>query len=279
MIAGSLLVWAAVVAVAVHALRSRRDSHTPRTANLLIIGGGVVLPAVVLIALLGYGMPVLTAVIEPAPATALRVDITAKQWWWRVRYHVDGEDIETANEIRLPVGQRIAIRLTSLDVIHSFWVPSLAGKMDMFPGRVTQLAIEPTRVGTFRGACAEYCGESHALMRFVVVVTEEHEFRTWLAQQARPAEPAAAPDEFIANGCAACHTVRGRSSNGRIGPDLTHVGSRLGLGGGVLPNDAESLAAWIARVDEIKPGVHMPAFRALPADRVHALAAYLKSLQ
>jgi cytochrome c oxidase subunit II len=289
MTAAALVVWAAVVLVAVHALRSRRDAHSHQTANLLIIGGGVALPAVVLAALLAYGMPVLSAVIAPAPDGALQIEVTAKQWWWRVRYHGAGAtEIETANEIRLPVGERIELRLNSLDVIHSFWVPSIAGKVDMFPGRVTRLALEPMRVGVFRGACAEYCGTSHALMRLVVVVLAPDEFRQWLEQQARPAtgtsqtavpSPVAGAAEFIANGCGACHTIRGTTAAGRIGPDLTHVGSRLGIGAGVLKNDPDAVARWIANTDVVKPGVHMPAFRALPRDRVGAIAAYLVSLQ
>lgn len=283
MAAGALVVWAGVVLLAVYAIRSRRETHTHYTANLLVIGGGVALPAVVLAALLAYGMPVLSAVIEPAPEGALRIEVTAKQWWWRVQYFPAGDSlpIETANEIRLPVGQRIDLRLTSLDVIHSFWVPSIAGKIDMFPGRVTRLPLEATRTGVFRGACAEYCGESHALMGFAVAVMEDAEFQSWLRQQAAPAAKAAAQDqtEFLANGCGACHAVRGTPAVGRIGPDLTHVGSRAGPGGGLLGNDVEALAKWIAEVDVIKPGVHMPAFRALPPERVRMIAAYLASLQ
>ena len=195
---GGLMVWIAVVLVAVYALRSRRGSHSQATANLLVIGGGVALPAVVLGALLAYGMPVLFAVIAPAPEGALIIEVTGKQWWWRVRYlhptaHSprggdpgpgDGDAaIETANEIHLPVGQRVELRLDSADVIHSFWVPSLAGKVDMFPGRITRLALEPTRTGVFKGTCAEYCGASHAHMGLTVVVTPLDEFRSWLEQQ------------------------------------------------------------------------------------------------
>jgi cytochrome c oxidase subunit 2 len=157
--------------------------------------------------------------------------------------------------------------------------------MDMIPGRVTRLALEPTRTGTFRGACAEYCGASHALMAFLVVVVEPGEFDAWLEAQSRPAQ--AAQDSmrargetaFIANGCTACHTIRGTAAVGQIGPDLTHVGGRLRLGAGTLPNDPDAFARWIGQTDRIKPGAHMPAFRALSRDDLSALAAYLDGLQ
>jgi cytochrome c oxidase subunit II len=285
MTVGATAIWALVVLVSTHAIRHRREQHSHRTANLLIIGGGVALPAVVLAALLAYGMPVLGDVLTPAPAGALQIDVTAKQWWWRVQYAVDGRVIETANELRLPVGQRVNLRLLSLDVIHSFWVPSIAGKMDMFPGRVTHLALEPTRTGTFLGACAEYCGASHALMGFTVVVMDAGDFARWLDEQyggARPAQDTLARQgaaEFLANGCGACHAVRGSAADGRIGPDLTHVASRLRVGAGQLQPAASDFARWIAEPDAIKPGVHMPAFRALPPDRVMMLVAYLSSLK
>jgi cytochrome c oxidase subunit 2 len=285
MTTGAIAIWGLVVLVATHAIRHRRDQYSHRTSNLLIIGGGVVLPAVVLAALLAYGMPVLGDVLTPAPANGLRIDVTDKQWWWRVQYSVDGRLIETANELRLPLGQRVNLRLSSLDVIHSFWVPSIAGKMDMFPGRVTHLSLEPTRTGTFLGACAEYCGASHALMGFTVVVLDSGHFERWLDEQAafaRPAQDTLAQQgaaEFLANGCGACHTVRGSAADGRIGPDLTHVASRVRISAGSLQPRAPDFARWIAEPDSIKPGVHMPAFRALPPDRVTMLAAYLSGLR
>jgi cytochrome c oxidase subunit 2 len=284
MAVGALGVWAAVIAIAIYVIRVR-GPHSQRAANLLIIGGGVVLPTVVLGALLAYGLPVLPQVLAPAPEGSLRIFVTGKQWWWRVQYMTAGGVIETANELRLPVGERVDLQLSSPDVIHSFWVPSIAGKMDMVPGRTTRLALEPTRTGVFRGACAEYCGASHALMAFHVVVLEPGEFAAWLEAQAGPAQPPpdalAARGEavFTANGCTACHTIRGTPAAGQIGPDLTHVGSRLWIGAGTLQNEPEALVRWVAQTDRIKPGVHMPAFRSLQTDDLSALAAYLDSLQ
>lgn len=285
MASGALVVWVAVVLIAVYAIRARREVLSPREGNLLILGGGVVLPTVVLGALLAYGLPVLPALLAPGREGGLEIEVAARQWWWRVRYRADAGHVETANELRLPVGERVGLRLESADVIHSFWVPSIAGKVDMIPGRVTRLALEPTRTGVFRGACAEYCGASHGLMGFVVVVMEPGEFRRWLEHQARPAQvatdgPAARGQrELVANGCGACHTVRGTAADGRLGPDLTHVGGRLQIGAGILPTEPAAFVRWLADTDTIKPGVHMPAFRALPRESLSALAAYLQSLE
>lgn len=285
MASGALLVWLAVAAIAVYAIRRRDQPHSQRAANLFVIGGGVALPTFALAALLAYGLPVLPALLAPGVAGEPRIEVSAKQWWWRVRYLTDMGVVETANELRLPLGQRTDLRLSSGDVIHSFWVPPIAGKVDMIPGRTTRIAMEPTRTGTFRGVCAEYCGASHAIMGFVVVVVEPDELQEWLAHQMRAAETPSVPlaaqgqTQFMANGCGACHTVRGSAADGRVGPDLTHVGSRLRIGAGALGNEPEAFLKWIAHTDVIKPGVHMPAFRALPPDSLSALAAYLDSLQ
>jgi cytochrome c oxidase subunit II len=284
MTVGALVVWAAVVAIAIYTIRAG-ESHSHVSANLLIIGGGVVAPTIVLGALIVYGMPLVPTLLTPGSDAGFTIQVTAKQWWWRVRYLTPDGAIETANELRLPVGARVDVALASPDVIHSFWVPSLAGKMDMIPGRLTRLALEPTRTGTFRGTCAEYCGASHALMAFSVVVMEPEAFRAWLEAQRRPAQPPAdarvvrGEAAFMANGCAACHTIRGTPAAGAIGPDLTHVGSRRRIGAETLPNDPEALVMWIGRTDEVKPGVHMPAFRALGIDDLSALAAYLGDLR
>jgi cytochrome c oxidase subunit 2 len=224
--------------------------------------------------------------LAPAPEGSLRIAVTGEQWWWRVQYLPPGSaPVELANEIRLPLGAPVEFELRSNDVIHSFWIPSLAGKMDMIPGRRTRLRLEATRTGSFTGACAEYCGSSHALMAFPVLVQEEEDFQRWLAGQADPArepnEPLAAAGSalFDSSGCGACHTVRGTSADGFIGPDLTHVGSRSTLGAGILPNEIDVFRRWIAEVDQIKPNVHMPAFGMLPEQDLDALAAYLASLR
>lgn len=286
MCAGAVVIWGAVMGVAIYATRVRPGRHDPRAMRFLIVGGGVVTPVSVLGVLLGYGLFLIPELSAPAPADGLRIAVSGEQWWWRVRYAPPGgEAVELANEVRLPVGERVEISLESPDVIHSFWIPSLGGKVDMIPGRINRLVLEPTRTGVFRGVCAEYCGTSHALMNFAVVVMEPDAFSDWLARQAAPAEaPADAMarhgrDLFLAYGCGGCHAVRGTPADGRIAPDLTHIGSRLTVGAGILPNDAEALTRWIAATDDIKPGVHMPAFPMLPAEDLRAIAHYLEGLR
>ena len=285
MASGAVVIWVAVVGLSIYAFRIRPEPHE-RGHALLVIGGGAVFPTLVLCGLLVYGLAMLPELIAPAPEGSLSISVRGHQWWWRVRYPTpDGDTVELANELRLPVGEPVEFLLDSPDVIHSFWIPSLGGKLDMVPGRTTRLTLHPTRTGVFRGACAEYCGTSHALMNFYVIVMRRDEFDRWLTHQATAADPPAGAlaergsEVFLANGCGACHTVRGTPADGVIGPELTHVGSRLSLGAGIMQNRPEDFADWIARPDRIKPGVHMPAFGMLPSEDLRALAAYLDGLQ
>lgn len=278
------IVWAAVIALVLYAPRARETGRRGQTA--IIVGGGVVFPIIALTVLLILGLGELPRILAPARAGTLSLDVTGTQWWWRVVYRRPGQpSVELANEIRLPVGTRINTRLASADVVHSFWVPSIAGKMDVIPGRTNLLPMEPTRTGTFRGACAEFCGTAHARMNFMVIVQEPQEFEAWIAHQAQPASPPRTPAAqrgetlFFERGCMTCHAVRGTPAAGQVGPDLTHVGSRLTLAAGTLPTGPDTFRRWIANTDRIKPGVHMPAFAALPADEVAALAAYLAELE
>lgn len=286
MTAGGILIWIAVIALTVYAVRTPPEAHSQRRTSYLIIGGGAIIPTVVLTVLLIYGLAPIPRLLAPAPEGSLKVFVSGEQWWWRIRYEMpEGEAVVLANEIRLPVGEPVEFRLDSPDVIHSFWIPSLGGKMDMIPGRVTRIALTPTKTGVFRGACAEYCGTSHALMSFYVVVHEREDFSRWLERQRasafEPTAPIAAQGRelFLANGCGACHTVRGTPANGVVGPDLTHVGSRLSIGAGALPNTAEALVRWIARTEHVKPDVLMPHFGMLPQEDLKALALYLEGLK
>jgi cytochrome c oxidase subunit 2 len=283
---GAVVIWLAVVGLAVYAIYIRRETESARQLRWLILGGGVVFPTLTLTVLLAYGLSMLPDLLAAAPAGSLRVHVTGEQWWWRVRYApASGAPVELANEIRLPVGAPVEFQLDSADVIHSFWIPSLGGKMDMIPGRTTRLVLHPTRTGVFRGACAEYCGSSHAYMSFAVVVQPADAFDAWLAEQRQPARPAREPlaaagqEIFLSSGCGACHAVRGTPADGVIGPDLTHVGGRLTVAAGRLDNTPGALRGWIARADRLKPSVHMPAFGMLPADELDALGAYLESLR
>jgi cytochrome c oxidase subunit II len=249
-------------------------------------GAGVIGPTVLLSGLLVYSLTMLPELLAPAPAGSLRIHVTGEQYWWRVRYLREGQaPIELANELRLPLDQPAQIELESRDVIHSFWVPSLGGKVDAIPGRKTRLRLHSSRIGRFRGACAEYCGTSHAWMAFWVVVQEPNDFERWLSEQAEPAAapgaglPAEGAQRFVYSGCGACHTVRGTSALGRIGPDLTHVGSRLSLAAATLDNTRADARRFIASPERIKPGVRMPAFHMLPADHLDAVSAYLDGLK
>ncbi len=286
MTGGALVIWAGVVALAWYYGRPHEASESRTRDRWLIVGTGVIFPVVVLTMLLAWGLRMLPPLVSRAPEGSLTVEVVGEQWWWRVRYLTpDGTTVELANEIRLPVGAPVQFRLSSDNVIHSFWIPSLGGKMDMIPGRTTYLAVHPTRTGTFAGACAEYCGTSHAYMRFAVQVVEPEAFEDWLDRQRQPAVEPATPlarrgrDVMLASGCGACHTVRGTRAAGTIAPDLTHVGGRLSLAAGTLPNDTASTARWIISPDRMKPGVHMPAFHMSDAGDVRAMAAYLEALR
>jgi cytochrome c oxidase subunit 2 len=286
MAGGAAVIWTAVIALAIYAVRAHPEKHDPRKAAFLIIGGGVAFPTLVLLGLLIYGLRLLPRLLEPAPEGSLQVLVAGEQWWWRVFYlRPGGQAIESANEVHLPVSQPVQFLLESPDVIHSFWVPSLGPKMDMIPGRRTRLTLHPNRTGLYRGACAEYCGASHGLMSFYAVVHEEEEFTRWFAAESEPARPPAGSLEqrgaqlFLAHGCGGCHAVRGTTAVGPMGPDLTHVGSRRSVGAGILPNEPAEFAHWIARTEQVKPGVHMPAFGMLSREELNALAAYLNGLR
>lgn len=178
-----LLIWAGMIALALYAIRASKDVDREPQANRLVLAGAL-LPAVVLALLLYYGLALLPSIAKAAPENALRIHVWGEQWWWRVRYELpDGRTFETANEIRLPVAEPVEFLLASANVIHSFWIPSLGGKMDAIPGRVNRLVLNPSRTGRFRGVCAEFCGVAHAKMTFDVVVLSPSDFEGWLRSQ------------------------------------------------------------------------------------------------
>jgi cytochrome c oxidase subunit 2 len=248
--------------------------------------GGLAFPAVVLTGLLGYNFWLTAATARAPGEDAIGIELTGEQWWWRVAYFAaDGERIAAANEIRVPVGREISFVLRSADVIHSFWVPSLGGKVDMIPGRTTHLTLGADRPGIYRGQCAEYCGGAHALMAVTVIAMPAPEFEAWLASEAAPpAEPATEAGRngrslFLAAGCGGCHTIRGTSAAGTIGPDLTHLGSRRSVGVDTLPLSQENVARFIVDGQHIKPNNAMPAFHIFSAAELGDLAIYLTQLK
>lgn len=286
LIIGATLIFVGVMALLAWALL-RRESARPVSIRLWIIGGGVVFPLLVLSALLAWSMARTPGWMERPPPGAMIVGITAHMWWWEVRYRdtASGQEVTLANELHLPVGRPVWLGLSSPDVIHSFWVPALGGKVDMVPGRVDQLMVQVDQPGIWRGQCAEYCGEQHARMALHVVGHAPADFDAWLAAQARSA---AAPSNalvergrevFLAQRCNACHTVRGVAEESRLGPDLTHVASRLYLGAGTLRNEAGAMAHWVAHTQEVKPGARMPSSNDLDPGTLAALAAYLEHLK
>jgi cytochrome c oxidase subunit 2 len=242
---------------------------------------------VLLTILLGWSTWRSARLVPQGSGGALAISVTGKMWWWEVHYRdpASGREIATANEIRIPVGRTVYLGLNAADVIHSLWVPALAGKRDMIPGRVTGLALRADKPGIYRGQCAEYCGTQHANMALHVVALAPAEFDAWLAHQARPASvpaaelPARGRAVFLEQRCQACHTIRGVAESSRLGPDLTHVGSRLQIGAGLLRNHRGALAGWIADPQALKPGVFMPAASGLDGESLRALAAYLEHLQ
>jgi cytochrome c oxidase subunit II len=282
LIVGAALVFAATMAVAAYAIFARRERAARLSPRALIVGGGIAFPTVTLAALLVYSL-VRASDLSVAGEGALRIEVTGEQWWWRVHYLDESGrvDFATANEIHIPAGRPVDLTLRAADVIHSFWVPNLAGKLDMIPGRANRMRLTAAAPGTYRGQCAEYCGGPHGFMAFLVIAQAPEDFAAWAARQREPAAPAgghagAAP--FAAH-CAACHAVRGTAAQGGRGPDLTHVGSRSTLGAGRLPLNAGTLAAWIASSQQLKPGNLMPQFEHFPEEELRALAGYLESLR
>ena len=289
MLGSAAVVWLVVIGLSVFVTWIRPRAYSEKAGIRLIIWGGCVFPTVVLAALLVWGLGMLPELRRPADGPTIAV--AGEQFWWRIAYGVEGGPgvvrnlppggVPSANELWLPAGKRSEILLGSPDVIHSFWVPSLAGKMDAIPGRVNRLVLEPTKPGVYNGACAEFCGTAHAMMGFRVVVVPEAEYAAYVKAQAAPAAvtEGPGPDLFVSNGCAACHSVRGTPADGKVGPDLTHVASRSTLAGGLLPTTVENIAAFIRAPAHLKPGVEMPSFGMLPEAEVTAIAQWLGNLE
>ncbi|WP_326914887.1 cytochrome c oxidase subunit II [Sphingopyxis chilensis] len=267
--------WAALYGSA--ALKARLGGER----SIWILGFGF--PVIVLTGLLVWGL-ILTGSLSAArvDGSEMRVKIIGEMWWWRVHYQdaAGRETMRDANELHIPVGTPVLLELEAADVIHSFWVPRLGGKMDMIPGRTNRLLIQADKPGIYKGQCAEYCGGPHALMGFVVVAHAADDFARWKASRL-PASGAGGRglDIFLSSGCAACHTIRGTPANGLAGPDLTHVGARQTLGAGILPNNPGTMAGWIADAQAIKPGNRMPAYHQFGGDELRAVSDYLVTLK
>jgi cytochrome c oxidase subunit 2 len=275
-----------------YALFRRREPEVPlssegdpRAIRMILLSGAVV-PALILVPLLFWTMQSLKRLHPGRETPGLVVEIIARQWWWELRYRdsIVERSFTTANELHIPTGARVELRLTSPDVIHSFWVPALQGKTDHIPGQQNVTWIKAEQPGIYRGQCAEFCGTQHANMGLTVVAQAPAEFAEWMARQRAPAAtPADSAGEqgralFQASGCAMCHAVRGTPAGGSGGPDLTHFASRRTIAAGRLANTPANLAGWIANPQAFKPGTRMPAVP-LGSETFTQIYRYLQQLR
>jgi cytochrome c oxidase subunit 2 len=295
----SLMLWVAVAvftvvlaSVFIALVRGRRngtrgDPQLPSEAVLSrTVGVAVGLTVAILIVLLTASIWTGRTVGSLRASSAVTIAITGHQWWWEIQYQdaIPNRQVVTANELHIPVNRPVVLKVTSRDVIHSFWVPNLQGKRDLIPGYTTALWLQADRPGVFRGQCAEFCGIQHAHMALDVVAEPDSDFEGWLEAMRQPAreppDPAARKgrDVFMQARCAGCHTVRGSDAAGQVAPDLTHLATRGTLGAGTLPNTPQHLAEWIRNPQRMKPGNQMPP-HPLAADDLQALVVYLETLR
>jgi cytochrome c oxidase subunit 2 len=292
-LAVAAVVWVGVtIALLVALWRRQRDRHHPlsmdeafeqRAGRTILLLGLATIVTVLALSVASYGTQ---SAIFGRTGAELTVRVIGHQWWWQVQYPADGPhlEFETANEIRVPAGQSVSVELETADVIHSFWVPSLMGKMDLINNQQNRIQFTARNTGIYRGQCAEFCGLQHAHMALTVVAVSSEDFEQWRAAQiASAATPQDAATRkgaqlFVSRGCALCHAVRGTPAGGRMGPDLTHLASRSTIAAGALPMSAANLAAWISDPQHIKPGNFMPRMR-IDADEMIAITKYLESLQ
>jgi cytochrome c oxidase subunit 2 len=269
------------------------DEHAPWDApgaRRWIHWGGITVPIVILgvifvdtLVVLGRFPHEATHAIDVPP----QITIVGHQWWWEVQYQIGDthEHVVGANEVHIPAGRPIDIALVTRDVIHSFWVPQLHGKVDLIPGQVNQIRIQADRPGVYRGECAEYCGPQHAHMILLVKAESQADFDAWLGRERQPAGPPAdalaarGQQVFLDGPCITCHTVRGTRAQGLVGPDLTHLASRDGIAANAYPNTTAYLEAWVTHAQSLKPYAQMPNITAFTGDDLRALVTYLRGLK
>jgi cytochrome c oxidase subunit 2 len=288
-------VWILVLVLMFAALARRRrgtsittpDSENVDTGRNWPIIGGIILPLVVIGVVFGYNIYTLAAVENPAVEPDVKIKVIGRRWWWEIQYKDEG--ITTANEIHIPVGGKVELQLESADVIHSFWVPELHGKMDLVPTRINTLVIQADKPGVYRGQCAEFCGLQHAHMGLMVIAQSKEDYDKWVEGQKKPAAPptdAAAQQGqqvFMSAGCVFCHTVRGLDdkeidrSSVDLGPDLTHLRSRMTIAGASLADNRGNLGGWIIDAQHVKPGSLMPNMF-IDSQELQNLLAYLETL-
>lgn len=279
----------AILAYILFRFRYRPDAPQPKQVhgNTTLEIAWTLIPAVLISIIAVPTVRTIFFTYREAPADALVVDVVGRQWWWEFRYAGEnGDTIITANEVHVPVGRTVRLRMTSSDVLHSFWIPQMGGKRDVIPNRVTNIVFTPLEAGVYLGQCAEFCGESHALMKMRLIAHEPADFARWLANEAGPAVEPAPADSAIALGqqlvtggmCAGCHTIRGTTAQfGRTGPDLTHLARRSTIAAGILDNNAQNLMEWVGDAPAVKPGALMPNM-GLSEQELRYIVAYLQTL-
>lgn len=282
---GVCLVVGVLLLVAIYRRRPNRDTAVMPVNDRAPIrwnGFGVAISTAFLLGSAVWTLITVHSIGEPPQAGALSIDVIGQEWWWAVKYHSNDPTREfvTANQLVIPVDVPVQINLTSRDVIHSFWVPKLGGKMDMIPSRTNVTWLEADKIGEYRGQCSEFCGLQHANMAFNVRVLSQADFKAWWDQQLQPAT--GSPDDpglrtFMVR-CAACHTIRGTPAGGILGPDLSHFGSRESIASDLMPNTPANLAKWINNTQTIKPGVKMPELHML-ASETNDVTRYLEGLK
>lgn len=246
------------------------------------IGVGLSITTVLLLASAVWTLWTVRGVSDTSRAAAVNIDVTGQQWWWEVRYRSEtsSRQFSTANDLVIPAGVPVQLNLRSRDVVHSFWVPKLAGKMDMIPGQTNRIRIEADQPGVYRGQCSEFCGMQHAQMAFFVIALAPSDFKTWWNHQLEPAnnDPNAESQQTFIERCGSCHAIRGLPAGGILGPNLSHFGSRRTIAAGVLPNNPGNLAHWLRDAQGVKPGSKMPELH-LSDNEVDTLTAYLEGLK
>jgi cytochrome c oxidase subunit 2 len=256
----------------------------PDTGGLQWLWIGVGLSSLVLLFSVVWTVAVIAEIASPPEKPAVSIEVTGHQWWWQVRYLSDDPSriFTTANEIHIPTGRPVLFKLIGADVIHSFWVPALAGKTDVIPGQTNETWLEARKPGTYRGQCTEYCGIEHAKMGFIVIADKPADFAHWQAHQLQsaptPSGDAVAGEAVFNTHCGSCHAVRGTDAAGVLGPDLSHLMQRKTLGAGILPNDPADLAKWISDPQGIKPGNLMQKPE-LSGTELAQIDAYLETLR
>jgi cytochrome c oxidase subunit 2 len=291
------IIWLAVVIAAFSASltgrRATREDLEPiidvpnerHRRDRGIVAGLAGATAVILLVFLIYDFTVGRALAE-RPSKTLTIELIGHQWWWEVQY-IDPDPskiVVDANELHIPAGESVQVKLKSRDVIHSFWVPNIIGKRDLIPGYTSSLFLNADKPGVYRAQCAEFCGAEHAKMALIVVVHSRSDFANWLAKARAPAaEPndssaKAGEQVFLAGPCSSCHAITGVAAYGTVGPNLTHVASRQTIGAGTLPNTRGNLGGWVVDPQSIKPGVRMPSNQLEPKD-LRNLLDYLQTLK